>query len=177
VALVSMQRKTKKADAHTVRYTTTKPRPVVEDEITLAGRREWERKRLTQKEEIDTIVSTVDRIAASYDRYQNISTIITCSVSRSEAVRDHLFTWVEKDMIAMWLYSVEPTMEEQEKYEKHLEEQMRPDHIYSPTLQKPTVNWSRLNTNMKRNLPQPVPIAVHGCCLVPEFYSGGRLLR
>ena len=153
VALVSKQRKTKMADAHTVRYTTTKARPEVEDEITLAERREWERKRLGQKEEIDAIVSAVDRISASYDRYQNVSTIITFSEPRSEVVPDHLFTWVEKDMITMWLLSMEPTKEEQEKYEKHLEEQMRPDPIYSLTLLKPRVNWSRLNTNMLRNLP------------------------
>jgi hypothetical protein len=48
VALVSKQRRTKMVDAHTVRYTTT--RPGMEDEITLAERREWERKRLRQKE-------------------------------------------------------------------------------------------------------------------------------
>ena len=129
------------------------------------------RKKEEQRKEILAMVNHVDRIAASYDRYQNVSTILTFSEPRSEVVPDHLFTWVEKDMIAMWLFSVEPTMEEQEKYEKHLERQMRPDPIYSPTLPKARVNWHRLNPNIKRNLPVPVEYPVHGCALDPEFYT------
>ena len=127
-----------------------------------------------QRKEILAMVNHVDRIAASYDRYQNVSTIITFSEPRSEIVPDHLFTWVEKDMIAMWLFSLEPTKEEQEKYEKHLEKQMRPDPIYSPTLMKPRVNWSRLNTNMLRNLPIPVKYSMHGCAQSPEFYTSTK---
>ena len=82
-----------------------------------------------------------------------------------------MFTWVEQHMIATWLFSVEPTKEEQEKYDKYLEAQMRPDPIYSPTLMKPRVNWSRLNTNMLRNLPIPVMYPMHGCAQSPEFYD------
>ena len=48
-----------------------------------------------QKKEIAAIVNHVDMIAASYDRYQNISTILTFSEPRSEVVPDYLFTWVE----------------------------------------------------------------------------------
>jgi hypothetical protein len=113
----------------------------------------------------------VDRIAASYDRYRNISTILTYSELRSEIVPDHLFTWVDKDMIALWLFSVEPTQDEQEKYKKHLEKQMRPDPIYSPTLPKLHVNWMRLNTNMFRNLPQPTRCTVYGCSQDPAAYT------
>merc|ERR1719318_2483603 len=176
LALLSKQRKTKMASPHSVEYRVTKPRPHVQKEIAMAEKREWERKKEEQRKEITTIANHVDRISASYDRYQNTSTIITFSEPRSEVVPDHLFTWVEQDMIALWLFSVEPTVEEQEKYEKHLEKQLRPDPIYSPTLPKPRVNWCRLNPNMKRNLPQPVTVPVQGCCQVPEFYSEQGML-
>jgi len=142
----------------------------VQKEIDMAEKREWERRKEVQRRDIIAMVSNVDRIAASYDRYQNVSTIITCSEPRSEVVPDHLFTWVEQDMIAMWLFSVEPTMDEQEKYEKHLEKQTRPDPIHSPDLPKARVNWHRLNPNMKRNLPVPDQFALHGCAQSPEFY-------
>jgi hypothetical protein len=106
VALVFQQKRTKLVTVHAVKYVTTKPRPQVLDEMALAEKREWERKRLEQKSEITALVAVVDRIAARYDRYENVSTIINLSESRSDLVPDHLFTWVEKDMIALWLYSV-----------------------------------------------------------------------
>lgn len=172
LALVEKQKKTKFMTAHTVSYCTTKPREEVKKEMIEAENREREKRRNVQKAEVDAMVSAVDRIAAGYDRYQNVSTIITFSEPRSDVVvPDHLFIWVEQDMIALWLFTVEPTVEEQEKYEKHLLKQLRPDPIFSPTLPKAHVNWHRLNSNMKRNLPQPVPVAVQGCCQVPEFYT------
>ena len=171
LALLSKQRKTKMASAHSVQTTATRPRPPVQEEITMADKREWERRKEEQRKEIIATVNHVDRIAASYDRYQNVSSIITCSEPRSEIVPDHLFTWMEHDMIALWLFTVEPTMEEQEKYEKHLEKQMRPDPIYSPTLSKLHVNWMRLNTNMFKNLPQPTRCTVYGCSQDPAAYT------
>ena len=171
LALVAKQKKTKLASPHSVQYTEFRPRPLVQDEIAMAEKREWERRKEEQKKEINIMVNHVDRIAASFDRYQNVSTIITGSEPRSEIVPDHLFSWVVKDMIAMWLFSVEPTVEEQEKYEKHLEEQTRPDPIRSPDLPKARINWHRLNPNMKRNLPDPVKFALHGCAQNPEFYT------
>merc|ERR1719318_619630 len=171
LALAAKQKKTKLASPHSVQYTETKPRLHVQDEIAMAEKREWERRKEEQRKEINILVNHVDRIAASFDRYQNVSTIITCSEPRSEVVPDHLFTWVEQDMIAMWLFSVEPTMDEQEKYERHLEKQTRPDPIHSPTLPKVKVNWHRLNPNMKRNLPEPVQFPLQGCAQDPEFYT------
>ena len=168
VALMSKQKKTKLASPHSVHYTETKPRPHVQKEIAMAEKRVWERSKEEQKKEIATMVNHVDRISASYDRYQNVSTIITCTEPRSEVVPEHLFTWVEQDMITTWLFSVEPTMEELEKYEKHLKEQMRPVPIYLPNLVKPRVNWSRLNTNMLRNLHVSGKYPMHGCAQSPE---------
>ena len=108
---------------------------------------------------------------ARYDRYTNVSTIINMSEPRSEVVPDHLFSWMDSHLVALWVYTVEPTLEEFEKYEKYMDKQMRPDPIYSPTLPKARVNWHRLNPNIKRNLPMPVQYPLHGCALDPEFYT------
>ena len=171
LALLSRQRKTKLASPHSVQYTVTSPRPPVQEEIAMAEKREWERRKEEQRKDIVVMVNHVDRIAASFDRYQNTSTIITLSEPRSDVIPDHLFTWMEEAMIALWLFSVEPTMEEQEKYEKHLEKQSRPDPIYSPNLPKARVNWNRLNPNTKKNLPLPDQYPVYGCANDPEFYT------
>ena len=117
------------------------------------------------------MVNHVARIAASYDRYQNVSTVITCSEPRSDVIPNQLFTWVEQDMIATWLFSVDPTEEELDKYDRHLDQQMRPDPIHSPDLPKARVNWNRLNPNMKRNLPVPDQYPVYGCAQDPTFYD------
>ena len=171
LALASKMKKSKFVTAHAVTYATTKPREEIKLEMIDAQKREMEKKRAKQKSEIDVMISAVDRIAAGYERYENVSTVITFSEPRSEFVPDHLFTWMEQDMIAVWLYTVEPTVEEQEKYEKHLQKQMRPDPIHSPDLPKARVNWHRLNLNMKGNLPVPDQFALHGCAQSPEFYT------
>lgn len=171
LALASKMKKSKFVTAHAVTYATTKPRLEIKQEMIDAEKREREKRRAKQKAEIDVLISAVDRIAAGYDRYENVSTIITFSEPRSEIIPDHLFTWIHTEMVGLWLYTVEPTVEEQEKYEKHLLKQMRPDPIYSPDLPKAKVNWQRLNTNMKRNLPMPDQYPVHGCAQDPEFYT------
>jgi hypothetical protein len=171
LALVSKQKRTKLVTAHSVKYVTTKPRPQVLDEMALAEKREWERKRLEQKSEIAALVAVVDRIAASFDRYTNVSTIINFCEPRSDVIHDHLFSWMDDEMVGLWMYAVEPTPEEETKYDEFLQKKSRPDPIYSPTLPTARVNWHRLNPNMKRNLPVPVQYPVHGCALDPEFYT------
>ena len=70
----------------------------------MVDKREWEKKRLEQKSEIAAMVSSVDDIAASYERFENTYIIINFSDSRYE-VPDNLFTWVEV-MITIWLLCV-----------------------------------------------------------------------
>ena len=72
-------------------------------------------------------------------------------------------------MISLWVYTVEPTLEEQKKFDKYLEKRMRPDPIYAPTLPKARVNWPYLNPNINRNLPVPLEYPFHGCALDPDF--------
>ena len=50
--LVSKQKKNKLVTAHSVSYITTKPRPVVKDEIAMAKDREMKRRQTMQTEEI-----------------------------------------------------------------------------------------------------------------------------
>jgi hypothetical protein len=171
LALVSKQKKTKLVTAHSVRYITTKPREGVKDEMAIAEKRERDRKHTEQKAELAALVATVDRIAACYDRYTNVSAIITFSEPRSDVHPDHLFTWMEKELVGLWMYVVEPTPKEEMQYNKFLEMQLRPEPIYSPTLPTARVNWHRLNPSMKRNLPVPVQYPLHGCALDPEFYT------
>ena len=73
---------------------------------------------MEQKAEIAALVAIVDRIADCYDRYTNVSaitTIITFSEPRSEVLPDHLFNWMDKELVGLWMYEVEPASEEEVK--------------------------------------------------------------
>ena len=76
-------------------------------------------------------------------------------------------------MFAIWLYSHEEdlSVEENRQYDAFLAREMRPPAIHSPNLPKPYVNWMRLNTNMKRNLPTPMRCPKLGCSQDPNFYN------
>ena len=52
------------------------------------------REQAMQKEEITALVATVGRTSASYDRYTNVSTIITFSEPRYDVIPDCLFSAV-----------------------------------------------------------------------------------
>ena len=113
----------------------------------MAEKREWERRKEEQRKDIVTMVSHVDRIAASFDRYQNTSTIITFSEPRPDAVvPDHLFTWVEKDLIALWMFTVEPTKEERvdEASERYFDQFRSINRGYVPASYS-SVDYGKLN--------------------------------
>ena len=114
----------------------------------------------------------VDELAVRYgpDRYENNSTIIEFSEPRSGPAK--MFSWVHSEMLALWVHAVdEVTPEEEEMFDKFLQKQLRPDPIHSPHLQKPNVNWMRLNNNMHRNLPKPSRFPLLGCALDPAVYK------
>ena len=146
---------------HRVSYGgTTGPSAMVREEMSLAAER--------QRQEIARLASVVDTLAVQYsgDRYSNISTVITNPPADAEPQ-----TCVPDEFLGLWLFTVEPTQEELEMYEKVLEEQIRPPPIYSPSLPKPRIQWTRLNTNMFRNLPQPEQLPIFSCSQDPQFYS------
>ena len=76
-------------------------------------------------------------------------------------------------MFAIWLHShyEDLTEEEKEQFNGFLARMLRPPPIHSPNLPKPYVNWMRLNTNMKRNLPIPMMCPKDGCSQDPNFYT------
>ena len=65
----------------------------------------------------------------------------------------------------------EPTPEEIAMYEFHLQTEVRGPPIYSPTLPKPTVNWSTLNKHKRKNLPDPEMFPVHFVPADPTYYT------
>ena len=169
-ALLVKKKVTKMVDVHTIVFKTTEPSECVRDEMAEAVYRQ-------RKEEHEKLVAVVDRIAAKYcmtgDRYDNVSIILTNKCADS-IVPDELY--------GMWIHATEPNIEEEafimapsseelQKHEELLAKQIRMKPIYSPTLQKPQIQWTRLNTNMHRNLPQPMKSPLHGCSPDPAFYT------
>ena len=74
------------------------------------------------------------------------------------------------EFFGLWVFAKEPTEEEKKVYDSFLARHL-PKPIYSPRLPKLHVNWTRLNTNMFRNLPQPTRCTVYGCSQDQAAYT------
>ena len=170
LALVEKERKTKFIDgSHTLYYAVTEPRPVVRNEMA-------DSKNRIRKEDITRLARLVDSLAHKYSPDKNrYSQSNPTNDSEQVCVTDpdQLPPAVPKEMFAIWLHSHEEdlTVEEEEQYSGYLARESRPPPIYSPNLPKPYVNWMRLNTNMKRNLPIPMQCPKNGCSQDPNFYT------
>ena len=95
------------------------------------------------------------------------------NIHNTRCAPDGLPLIVPRDMMGLWLYAdttMNPTKEESAMYEFHLQLQVRPPPIYSPTLPKPTVNWNALNKHKRKNLPDPERFAIQTVPADPNFY-------
>eukprot|EP00091_Calanus_sinicus_P002775 TRINITY_DN12880_c0_g1_i1.p1 TRINITY_DN12880_c0_g1~~TRINITY_DN12880_c0_g1_i1.p1 ORF type:complete len:239 (-),score=63.27 TRINITY_DN12880_c0_g1_i1:242-958(-) len=140
--------------------TTSKPVVTMEDK----ERREVETSFITR------IGDTVNSLARRYspDRYPVID------VSKPVCVTDptRLPDCVPVEMFALWLHQddIELTPEEQLRYDRYLEQQVRPPPIHSPHLRKPCVNWTKLNQFQLKNLPAAEAFPLQSCSPDPAFY-------
>jgi len=175
LALVNKERKVKLVLwNHQVTYKQVVPTEEVRDEMAMAATRNREIEKQKEQAYISQLSKVVDRLAQKYgggDRYENISTIIDCSQPRFTCDPSHLPKAVPKEMLAMWLYQVEPSKEEEEKYDQYLCGQLRPPPVHSPCLPRPYVNWNKLNPFQHKNLPAPQSFPVLGCSPNPSFYA------
>jgi hypothetical protein len=158
-ALVEKQRKVKLIDGDfSITYAETNPSPAVLDEVSASRTRIME-------EDINQLVRVVDQLARVYsppDRYEHVPTLTELSEPRSGP--QQMFSWVHTEMLALWVYAVEDvTPAEEQLFEKELQMKIRPPTVHSPHLQKPMVNWARLNSFQFKNLPQPERFPIHGC--------------
>ena len=166
-ALVEKQRKVKLIDGDfSITYAETNPSSDVVDEVSASRTRIME-------QDITQLVRVVDQLARVYsppDRYEHVPTVIELSEPRSSP--QQMFSWVHSEMLALWVYAVEDvTPEEEQLFEKELQKRIRPPPVYSPHLQKPIVNWARLNSFQHKNLPQPDRFPVLGCSLDAKLYE------
>jgi len=124
-------------------------------------------RRKQQTDYISRIGGTVDTLAKQYSpaRYTHVSAKSNYPIEGGPCVLDVF------PALCMFAGEEEPTAEELSKYDALLASQLRPPPIYSPTLRKPNVNWSKLNPFQHKNLPKPSMFPVHGCSDDPEFYE------
>ena len=140
--------------------TTTKSVVTMEDK----------RRREVETEYITRVGGAAVTLARRYspDRYPVID------VSKPDCVTDpaRLPDCVPVEMFALWLHhdDIELTPDEQLRYDRYLQQQVRPPPIHSPHLRKPCVNWNKLNQFQLKNLPQAQPFPLQSCSPDPEFY-------
>ena len=130
-------------------------------------RQAMEISRRQQTDYISRISSNVDNLAQRYSpaRYTHVSTKCNYPVEGGPSVLDVF------PALCLFAGEEEPTAEELSKYDALLDAQLRPPPIYSPTLRKANVNWTKLNPFQHKNLPKPSIYPVHGCSPDPEFYE------
>jgi hypothetical protein len=170
LALVERERKTKFIEgSHTLYYSVTEPTPAIRNEMA-------DSKTSFRREDFTKLARLVDSLAHKYSPDKNrYSQSNPTNDSEQVCVSnpEHLPPAVPKEIFAIWLHSHEEdlTVEEEEQYNGYLAREMRPPPIHSPNLPKPYVNWMRLNTNMRRNLPIPMRCPKDGCSQDPNFYT------
>lgn len=167
-AMLSKNKRTKFINGpYSLHYATTAPTEDVRDEMALAAAREREQNEQQEKAAIAKLLEVVDQLAKKYDRYGLYS---TSNASNSGKDRD-LFSVVPKELLGIWLFTMEPTKEELLMYEDHIRLQIRPPPIYSPPMPKPRVNWAKLNKFQLKNLPEPASFPVLSCPEDPAYYT------
>ena len=154
---------------HKLSHAPTAPTEKVRSEMELSAKRN---RREEESEYISRMCKKVDELATQYssDRYRS-SKSINLSMPSSTPDPSNLPSSVPEELFAIWLYQEELTPDEEECYDRFLRQQMRPPLVKSPPLQKPCVNWNRLNPGQYKNLPQPVLFRVHSCSPDPMFYE------
>ena len=125
-----------------------------------------ETRRKQQTDYISRIGSTVDTLAKLYSpaRYIHVSTIIEYDAA-GPTVMDVF------PALCLYVGEEEPTSEELAKYDSYLASQLRPDPIYSPTLQKPRVDWTRVNKWKLRDLPESHTFPILSVPQDPDYYK------
>jgi hypothetical protein len=168
-ALLARNKKTKLIlGNHSLSYATTEPSEEVSDEMALAAARVKEEQQQLQKASIAKLSEVVDTLAKKYERYNLLT---QSNVSNTRCDPDGLPCCVPRELMVLWLYTAEPTVEEMTMYEHHLRLQIRPPPIYSPPMPKPRVNWSKLNKFQLRNLPEPNLFPILSCPVDPAYYT------
>jgi len=131
--------------------------------------------RQAKREEITTLAQKVEVLARVYspDRY-NPSCPINESAPKVVDNVDNLPGAVPVEFYAIWMCQqgeVELTPEEEQKFAWFLAQQIRPPPIYSPTLKKPRVDWTKVNKWQIRNLPDPGHFAIQSAPQDPTYYT------
>ena len=157
------------SDRHQLVYRSTESTPEVKQEMSLANKRLRAEKAKQERASMARLSNTVDQLAKKYDRYNLIS---HTNVLNTRCDPDGLPCLVPREMMGLWLYAdnMEPTVEELAMYEFHLQKEVRGPPIYSPTLPRPTLNWTNLNKHRRKNLPDPEQFPVHSVPLDPTYY-------
>jgi len=123
-------------------------------------------RRKQQTDYISRIGGTVDTLAKLYSpaRYIHISTIIEYD-DVGPTVMDVY------PALCLFVGEEEPTSEELAKYDSYLASQLRPAPIYSPTLQKPRVDWTKVNKWKLRDLPESHTFPILSVPQDPDYYE------
>ena len=172
LALGEKERKVKLIHGdHQLAYNTVSPMEDTRLQMEEAAQRQKEKVRQDRLAEIARLCNAVDKIAAKYDRYDNVSTVIKLPSIRY--TNNDLPDCVPIDLMGLWLLvadqEIQPSTREMELYEDFLRLQVRPPPIYSPDLRRPYVNWVNLNKHRRKNLPDPVFFPVQSAPTDPAF--------
>ena len=162
---------------HSVVYRPAGNPPVVQQEMDQAAARIRRVKQEQERAEHNKLSDAVDVLARKYDRYNLIS---TANIHNTRCAPDGLPLIVPRDMMGLWLFAntdMEPTVEERSMYEFHLQTEVRGPPIYSPTMPRPTVNWTNLNKHRRKNLPDPELFPISSAPEDPAYYTNMAMYK
>ena len=175
LALVKKEKRTKFNTAYTVSHSVTAPQPEVYEQISEASIRLLEEQRRMKREEVAQLAMKVDQLARVYSpaKYDLPNPSNTTKPKVVDDV-ENLPESVPAELFAIWMCQqgeVELTPAEEQKFAWFMTQQIRPPPIYSPTMKKPRVDWTKVNRWKLRDLPEAHTFPVLSVPQDPDFYK------